>query len=174
MTVKDELEYLKTELMVKMSDASRTSNLDAPFDIKFSPEEERFYIPRGAKVRIVLKRAFIILDNTYKKVRLYPTEDFIEIFEETVNDTCDDLKRNIMEAYLQEQLCFPNIDYISYDKYTDELISRIKDSTKPYVEELNGLTPEEVELEIKRKDKTKAAEENSLRHFDSSNPKGLF
>lgn len=174
MTVKEELEYLKTEFMINMSDATRESNLDAPFELKFSLEEEQNFLPRGAKARLVLKHAFIILDNTYKKVRLYPTDDFIEAFEETLEDTCNDLKRNIMEAYLQEQLYFPNTDYVGYDKYTDELIVRIKDHAAPYIEKLRKLTPEEVEMEIKMKDRVKKAEEASLIHFDYKNPKGLF
>ena len=79
MTVKDEYEYLKTDLMIRLSETTEACNLDCPFNFRFSKEEENKFLPRGTMGRLAVKRAFIILDNTYKKVRLYPTDEFINI-----------------------------------------------------------------------------------------------
>ncbi len=174
MTIKDEYEYLKTELMVKLTDVTNICNLDCPFGVQFTQEEEKKYLPKTSKARVLAKKAFIILDNTYKKVRLYPVDEFIDIFVEAVNDTLSDFKRNVMEAYLEEQSRFAEKDYIEYDKYIDSLIEKIKSATEPYVKQLKELTPADIEREIAMKDKVKKAEDDSLIKIDETNPKGLF
>ena len=163
MTIKDEYEYLKTELMVKLTDVTNICNLDCPFGVQFTQEEEKKYLPKTSKARVLAKKAFIILDNTYKKVRLYPVDEFIDIFVEAVNDTL-----------FEEQSRFAEKDYIEYDKYIDSLIEKIKSATEPYVKQLKELTPADIEREIAMKDKVKKAEDDSLIKIDETNPKGLF
>ena len=174
MTVKDEYEYLKTELMIQLSDATTLCALDGPFGFKLPKEEEEDYFPLGTEARLVTKKAFIIFDNTYKKIRLYPTEEFIQILRETAEDIYKDYKKSVMEAYVKQQLCFKEQDYLVYDTYIDSFINKLKEHVEPYIKELDNLTPEQVEKEINMKDKVKEAEDKSLIKFNKDNPNGLF
>ena len=174
MTVKDEYEYLKTDLMIRLSETTEACNLDCPFNFRFSKEEENKFLPRGTMGRLAVKRAFIILDNTYKKVRLYPTDEFINIFKETMEDIFKDMTSSALSANKQDRLFFRQCSEEEFEEYIKELIPRIKDAIKPYIEELEKLTPEDVEREIKIKDKVKKAKQERLIQGDDGNKGELF
>lgn len=162
MSVKEEYEYLKTELMIRLSETTAACKLDCPFNFYFSKDEEDKYLPWGSMARLAVKRAFIILDNTYKKVRLYPTDEFIQYFQEAENDVYTEMKQNILDAGPEDRVFFQKCTEEELVEYTDELIKRIRNTLTPYIEELKKLTPEDVEREIRLKEKLKKAENTRI------------
>ncbi|MDO5437179.1 MAG: hypothetical protein Q4F80_03165 [bacterium] len=175
MTIRDEYEYLKMELMVTLADATPMCNLDFPFDFKISEEEENRYFIRGTKTRLETKKSMIILDNTYRKVRLFPSEEIAQSFKETLDGILDDYKKIVTDAFIEEKWRFRDDDVESFANYIDTLISRFKEAAVPYIETLKTLKQEDIEREIKAKDNLKKAEENSsLKKRVEENKKGLF
>lgn len=102
MTLRDEYEYLKSELMVELADATVMCNLDFPFDFKISKEEEDRYFIRGVQTRLATKKSMIILDNTYKKCRLFPSEETVKTFIEARDGILEDYKKDVMTAFNSE------------------------------------------------------------------------
>ncbi len=175
MTIRDEYEYLKTELMVKLADVTVMCSLDFPFDFKLSKDEENRYFIRGVQSRVATKKSMIILDNTYKKVRLFPGNDIVQIYTETQNEILADYKKDVMMAFSLESWRYMNDDYESYEKFIDELIVRIKDASAPFIEELGKLTQKDIDMEISSKEAlNKSMQGSNLFAVDMQNMKGLF
>lgn len=174
MTLRDEYEYLKSELMVELADATVMCNLDFPFDFKISKEEEDRYFIRGVQTRLATKKSMIILDNTYKKCRLFPSEETVKTFIEARDGILEDYKKDVMTAFNSELWRYRDDDEKSYFEYISNLAERIKEASNKYVEILRNLKPEDIEKEIKAKDKLKKTENSNFLQNAAKNKKGLF
>ncbi len=174
MTLRDEYEYLKSELMVELADATVMCNLDFPFDFKISKEEEDRYFIRGVQTRLATKKSMIILDNTYKKCRLFPSEETVKTFIEARDGILEDYKKDVMTAFNSELWRYRDDDEKSYFEYISNLAERIKEASNKYVEILRNLKPEDIEKEIKAKDKLKKTENTNFLQNAAKNKKGLF
>lgn len=174
MTLRDEYEYLKSELMVELADATVMCNLDFPFDFKISKEEEDRYFIRGVQTRLATKKSMIILDNTYKKCRLFPSEETVKTFIEARDGILEDYKKDVMTAFNSELWRYRDDDEKSYFEYINNLAERIKEASNKYVEILRNLKPEDIEKEIKAKDKLKKTENTNFLQNAAKNTKGLF
>ena len=174
MTLRDEYEYLKSELMVELADATVMCNLDFPFDFKISKEEEDRYFIRGVQTRLATKKSMIILDNTYKKCRLFPSEETVKTFIEARDGILEDYKKDVMTAFNSELWRYRDDDEKSYFEYISNLAERIKEASNKYVEILRNLKPEDIEKEIKAKDKLKKTEDSNFLQNAAKNKKGLF
>ncbi|HIT55637.1 TPA: hypothetical protein IAA92_05210 [Candidatus Galligastranaerophilus intestinigallinarum] len=174
MTLRDEYEYLKSELMVELADATVMCNLDFPFDFKISKEEEDRYFIRGVQTRLATKKSMIILDNTYKKCRLFPSEETVKTFIEARDGILEDYKKDVMTAFNSELWRYRDDDEKSYFEYISNLAERIKEASNKYVEILRNLKPEDIEKEIKAKDKLKKTENTNFLQNAAKNTKGLF
>ena len=174
MTLRDEYEYLKSELMVELADATVMCNLDFPFDFKISKEEEDRYFIRGVQTRLATKKSMIILDNTYKKCRLFPSEETVKTFIEARDGILEDYKKDVMTAFNSELWRYRDDDEKSYFEYISNLAERIKEASNKYVEILRNLKPEDIEKEIKAKDKLKKTENANFLQNAAKNTKGLF
>ena len=174
MTLRDEYEYLKSELMVELADATVMCNLDFPFDFKISKEEEDRYFIRGVQTRLATKKSMIILDNTYKKCRLFPSEETVKTFIEARDGILEDYKKDVMTAFNSELWRYRDDDEKSYFEYISNLAERIKEASNKYVEILRNLKPEDIEKEIKAKDKLKKTENSNFLQNAAKNTKGLF
>ena len=174
MTLRDEYEYLKSELMVELADATVMCNLDFPFDFKISKEEEDRYFIRGVQTRLATKKSMIILDNTYKKCRLFPSEETVKTFIEARDGILEDYKKDVMTAFNSELWRYRDDDEKSYFEYISNLAERIKEASNKYVEILRNLKPEDIEREIKAKDKLKKTENTNFLQNAAKNKKGLF
>lgn len=174
MTLRDEYEYLKSELMVELADATVMCNLDFPFDFKISKEEEDRYFIRGVQTRLATKKSMIILDNTYKKCRLFPSEETVKTFIEARDGILEDYKKDVMTAFNSELWRYRDDDEKSYFEYISNLAERIKEASNKYVEILRNLKPEDIEKEIKAKDKLKKTENTNFLQDAAKNKKGLF
>lgn len=174
MTLRDEYEYLKSELMVELADATVMCNLDFPFDFKISKEEEDRYFIRGVQTRLATKKSMIILDNTYKKCRLFPSEETVKTFIEARDGILEDYKKDVMTAFNSELWRYRDDDEKSYFEYISNLAERIKKASNKYVEILRNLKPEDIEKEIKAKDKLKKTENTNFLQNAAKNKKGLF
>ena len=174
MTLRDEYEYLKSELMVELADATVMCNLDFPFDFKISKEEEDRYFIRGVQTRLATKKSMIILDNTYKKCRLFPSEETVKTFIEARDGILEDYKKDVMTAFNSELWRYRDDDEKSYFEYISNLAERIKEASNKYVEILRNLKPEDIEKEIKTKDKLKKTENTNFLQNAAKNTKGLF
>lgn len=174
MTLRDEYEYLKSELMVELADATVMCNLDFPFDFKISKEEEDRYFIRGVQTRLATKKSMIILDNTYKKCRLFPSEETVKTFIEARDGILEDYKKDVMTAFNSELWRYRDDDEKSYFEYISNLAERIKEASNKYVEILRNLKPEDIEKEIKAKDKLKKTENTNFLQNAAKNKKSLF
>ncbi len=161
MTLRDEYEYLKSELMVELTDATVMCNLVFPFEFQISEEEENKHFIRGTQTRLATKKSMIILDNTYKKCRLFPSDDIEATFIEARDGILEDYKKDVMTAYNLESWRYLE-DADTYLDYINTLVERIKEASVKYIEILKNLTPEDIEKEIKTKDKIKEQEHTTF------------
>lgn len=153
MGLREEYEYLKQELMVRLTDATNMCALEFPFDFKISKEEEDRYFMRGVSTRLATKKSMIILENTYKKIRLFPSKEMADTFRETMDGILSDWKKDVSDAYEFDSWRFKHDDAVSYSEYIDKLAERIKEAAEPYAKMIEKLTPEDIEKEIKAKEK---------------------
>ncbi len=174
MTIREEYENLKTELIVRLADATTMCALEFPFDLEISKEEETRYFIRGANTRLATKKSMIILDNTYKKVRLFPSDDIADIFIEARDGILEDYKKDVMDAYNGEKYTFMEDTLETYSAYIDSLISKIKEASKPYIEKLKTLTKQDIEKEIDAKDKLLNLSVKANSTINSEDKKELF
>ncbi len=176
MTIRDEYEYLKTELMVRLTDTTTMCNLDFPFDLKISTEEEDKYFLRGTKARLATKKSMIILENTYKKIHLFPSKEMAQTFVETRDDILKDWKKDVLDAFMEEDWRFNKVTIEAYEQYIDSLAVKIKQASAPYVKLLSTLTQADIEREIEAKDKLyKTENQTVLRKSEKDdNGSGLF
>ena len=176
MTIREEYEYLKTELMVRLQDTTVMCKLEFPFDFKISKDEENRYFMRGFKTRLATKKSMIILENTFKKIRLFPSDEMAKIFEETRDGILKDYKKDVLDAFMEEKWRFRDDDIDSYAKYIDSLIVKLKQASKPYVKIIKTLKQEDIEREIEAKDKLKKSKDETSLHVSANkeNKKGLF
>ena len=116
----------------------------------------------------------IILDNTYKKCRLFPSEETVKTFIEARDGILEDYKKDVMTAFNSELWRYRDDDEKSYFEYISNLAERIKEASNKYVEILRNLKPEDIEKEIKAKDKLKKTENTNFLQNAAKNTKGLF
>lgn len=174
MTLRDEYEYLKSELMVELADATVMCNLDFPFDFKISKEEENRYFIRGVQTRLSTKKFMIILENTYKKCRLFPSDETVKTFIEARDGILEDYKKDVLKAFEAESWRYRDDNAETYMEYINGLADRLKEASDHYVDILKNLKPEDIEREIKAKDKLKKAENTNFLQNAAKNKKGLF
>ena len=161
MTIREEYEDLKLELTVKLADTTEVCKLDFPFDFKISKEDEDRYFLKGLRTRVTTKKMGIMLDNAYKKVRLFPSKDIAKIYIETRDGILNDYRKNVLAAYNVEPYRFDDSEEV-FMEYIETLIQGITEATKPYIEKLKTLTQEDIDREIEAKDKLKKAGESPL------------
>jgi len=152
MTLRDEYETLKSELVVKLTDTTVLCDLTFPYKFTITDEEEDKYLRKGTEARRATKRAMIIIDNAYKKCWLLPSKETAKDFHKMQNDILNDYKKKAIKAYDSESWRFIEADKNDFVSFVDDLISRIKEASKPYVEKLKTMPQEEVERKIEDKD----------------------
>lgn len=148
MSIRDEYEILKSELVVKLTETNMLSDLIFPYNFTIPEEEEKRYLLRGLETRTTTQRANVILDNTYKKCRLLPSKETAKDFIKIQNEILADYKKKVIKSFQNEEFRFLNDDKDSFAVYIDSLIERIKEASKPYIEKLKTMTEEDVEKEI--------------------------
>ncbi len=97
---KEQFEILSKELLGKLNDANRMSKLEFPFGYKVSPEiEERFFI-KGSTLRLITIRNMILIDNSFKKFKIFPTHDIMKTYIQTQKELLFGWKKEVEDAYL--------------------------------------------------------------------------
>lgn len=157
MTIRDEYETLKTELVVKLTDTTVMCDFTFPFNFALSEEEENQFLFKGLETRRTTQRAMLIIDNTYRKCWLLPSAETAKDFSKIQNDILNDYKKKAIKAFDEESWRYTQITKDEFSKFIEEFIKRIKEASKPYIKKLETLSQEEVEklVEEKEKEKTK-------------------
>ncbi|MCD8025017.1 MAG: hypothetical protein LUE64_05735 [Candidatus Gastranaerophilales bacterium] len=175
MTIREKYEYLKSDLMVRLTDATVMCELSFPFDFTISKDEENRYFIRGAKTRLALKKAMIIIDNTYQKIRLFPSEENAQEFKEALDDILKDVKDTVIKAFINEEWRFRHDDLESYTEYIDSLIAGFREASVPFIEKLKELTQDDILAEIEAEDNLKKLENSMPMHKNETpSKKNLF
>ena len=80
---KEQFEILSKELLGKLNDANHMTHLEFPFGYTLSEELEKKYFDEGAELRLITVRSMIIIDNSFKKFKIFPTHDIMKTYIET-------------------------------------------------------------------------------------------
>lgn len=97
---KEQFENLSKELLGKLNDANRMSALEFPFGYEISKEVEERFFEKGSRLRLVTIRNMIIVENSFKKFKLFPTHDIMKTYIETQRELLEGWKKEVEEAYL--------------------------------------------------------------------------
>lgn len=98
---REQFEILSRELLGRLNDVNRQSDLFFPFDY-FLPEgvEEKFF-PRGAVLRGIMIRNMIIIDNSFKKFKIFPSHDIMVTYIETQKDILKNWKEESLRVFMK-------------------------------------------------------------------------
>lgn len=174
MDVREEYENLKQELLVRLTDVTPMCSLDLPFGIRVLKEDEDRYLPRGTSARLATKKAFIILENAYKKIRLFPEEDIVDLFQEAFDGILVDWICDVMSAYRNEKRRFGKVNEPEMENYLKKLRDQIVKDIEPYIEELRNLKPEDIKAELKSRDVQTETMNMTNFQYDPNSKDGLF
>ncbi len=97
---KEQFENLSKELLGKLNDANRMSALEFPFGYEISGEIEERFFEKGSRLRLVTVRNMIIVENSFKKFKLFPTHDIMKTYVETQKELLTGWKKEVEDAYL--------------------------------------------------------------------------
>ncbi len=97
---KEQFETLSKELLGRLNDANRMSALEFPFGYTISDEVEKKFFDKGSKLRLVTIRNMILIDNSFKKFKIFPTHDIMQTYIQTQKELLFDWKKEMEEAYL--------------------------------------------------------------------------
>ena len=83
---KEQFEILSRELLGKLNDVSSFSDLFFPFGYTLPVEIEEKYFGRSQKLRTIMIRAMVVIDNSFKKFKIFPSHDIMVTYIETQKD----------------------------------------------------------------------------------------
>lgn len=98
---KEQFEILSKELLGRLNDANRMSNLEFPFGFKISDEIEEKFFNKGTNLRVVTIRNMIVIDNSFKKFKIFPTHDIMKTYIQTQKELLLEWQKEAEEAYLK-------------------------------------------------------------------------
>jgi len=98
---KEQFEMLSKELLGRLNDANRMSALEFPFGYKLSEEIEEKYFNKGSNLRLVTIRNMIVIDNSFKKFKIFPTHDIMKTYIQTQKDLLLEWQKEAEAAYLK-------------------------------------------------------------------------
>ena len=95
-------------------------------------------------------------------------------FIEARDGILEDYKKDVLKAFEAESWRYRDDNAETYMEYINGLADRLKEASDHYVDILKNLKPEDIEREIKAKDKLKKTENTNFLQNAAKNKKGLF
>lgn len=96
---KEQFEILSKELLGKLNDANHMTHLEFPFGYTLSEELEKKYFDEGAELRLITVRSMIIIDNSFKKFKIFPTHDIMKTYIEIQKELLIEWKKEAENTY---------------------------------------------------------------------------
>ena len=97
---KEQFEILSKELLGKLNDANQMTNLEFPFGFKLSEETEQKYFDKGTDLRLITVRSMIVIDNSFKKFKIFPTHDIMKTYIEIQRELLTEWKKEAEDSFL--------------------------------------------------------------------------
>jgi len=120
---KEQFEILSKELLGKLNDANEMSSLDFPFGYSLPEEIEEKYFDKGTELRLITVRSLIVIDNSFRKFKIFPTHDIMKTYIETQRELLSEWKKEVEEAFISLNLHNDNKEELNEFKKT---ISKIE------------------------------------------------
>ena len=92
---------LSKELLGKMGDVNRQMELVFPFGYVLDKELEEKYFKKGSAQRAILIRNMIVVDNSFKKFQIFPTQDIMQIYIETQKELLLAWQNEAIESFIE-------------------------------------------------------------------------
>lgn len=96
---KEQYEILSRELLGKLNDVSSFSDLFFPFGYVLPAEIEEKYFGRSQKLRTIMIRTMVVIDNSFKKFQIFPSRDIMVTYIETQKDLLSAWIADSMQEY---------------------------------------------------------------------------
>ncbi len=119
---REQFENLSRELLGRLSDTNRQSELFFPFEYILPPEIEEKYFPKGSILRGIMIKNMVIIDNSFKKFKIFPTHDVAVTYIETQKEL---LQGWINESVKSFQKTYTNIDTKEFEEFK-KILSKIE------------------------------------------------
>ena len=152
MTIREEYENLKLELVAALEDASVMSVIECPFGYNITSEMNDNFFKYGSYLRQDTQRAMVLIENSYQKSRLFPGDETADLFIEAMEQIISDFRENAQNAYKDDPFYFADYSPAKFNQTLENFINDIKEASKPYVEKIRTTTQHEIELEVKARD----------------------
>lgn len=98
---REQFEILSRELLGRLNDVNRQSELVFPFDYILDKEIEEKYFPKGAVLRGIIIKNMIIIDNSFRKFKLFPTHDIMTTYVETQKELLMGWKEESIKSFMK-------------------------------------------------------------------------
>lgn len=107
---KEQFEILSRELLGKIADVSVNSALFFPFGYVLPKEYEEKYFYEGLILRSLTIKKMFVIDNSFRKFKIFPTHDVMITYIETQKELLADWVSEVCEEF-----------YKMYDYRTDKV-----------------------------------------------------
>lgn len=97
---KEQFELLSRELLGRLNDVNRQSDLFFPFGYVLPSEIEEKYFSRGSVLRGIMIKNMVLVDNSFKKFKIFPTHDVMVAYVETQKELLDTWKKEAVKSYI--------------------------------------------------------------------------
>lgn len=122
---KEQFETLSRELLGRLNDVNRQSDLFFPFGYILPAEIEEKYFSRGSVLRGIMIKNMVLVDNSFKKFKIFPTHDVMVAYVET--------QKELLEAWKEEAVK----SFISTYKDEGEKLNEFKKCISKIVADIN-------------------------------------
>ena len=149
---KEQFETLSRELLGRLNDVNRQSDLFFPFEYVLPSEIEEKYFSRGSVLRGIMVKNMVLVDNSFKKFKIFPTHDVMVAYIET--------QKELLEAWMGESIK----SYISTYKEENEKLDEFKKCISKIVADINKASMSAIK-EVASSDEAKALD----KEYNASN-----
>lgn len=92
---------LSKELLGRMGDVNRQMELFFPFGYVLDKDLEEKYFKKGSIQRAIIIRNMIVIDNSFKKFQIFPTDDIKKVYIETQKDLLEAWQKEAVESFME-------------------------------------------------------------------------
>lgn len=131
-----QFEELSREMLGLMNDTTADSELFFPFGYKLDTNIEEKYFPKGNNLRAITSRQMIVVDNSFKKFKLFPSYDIMITYVETQKDLLKDWKHLITAEFKKQNPNIKEKELSEFSGIVKKIINDINAFSKPAIKEV--------------------------------------
>lgn len=133
---REQFENLSRELLGRLNDVNRQSELFFPFDYILPVEIEEKYFPKGSILRGIMIRNMVIIDNSFKKLKIFPTHDVAVTYIETQKELLNEWIEQSIESFKKTYIKADKKEFDEFKKVLSGIENDINTASMPVIKEV--------------------------------------